>query len=165
MRRTALVEGASLSVYDFRCTAGPADRPFAEMHERHSLSYVRRGSFGCRTRGRDYELVPGALMVGCPGREYIATHEHHGCGDECLSFKFSPGFVDSLSKSQSMWDTARVAPLPELMVLGELAQAAVEGRAGIGVDEVAVLLVERFASLATGRSKELASKAKDRRRA
>jgi AraC-like DNA-binding protein len=149
MRRTPLVEGESLSVYDFRCTAGPADRPFAEMHERHSLSYVRSGSFGCRTQGRDYELVPGALMVGRPGREYTATHGHHGCGDECLSFKFSPGFVDSLRRGKHLWDVACVPPLPGLMVLGELAQAAAEGRANVGVDEAAVLLVDRFTGVAS----------------
>src|SRR5258706_2735056 len=126
MQATTLFESASLSVYDYRCTRGPGDRPFAEMHQRHSVSYVRSGSFGCRTQGRAYDFVAGAVLVGRPGQEYTATHEHHACGDECLSVKMSPELADSLGKAN--WDVARVPPLPELMVLGELAQAAAEGR-------------------------------------
>lgn len=166
MQRRTLVEGGSLSVYDFRCSAGPADRPFTELHVRHSLSYVRRGSFGCRVEGRDYELVAGALFVGRPGREYTATHEHHGRGDECLSVKLSAELADSLGGSRSAWNAARVPPLPELMVLGELAQAAVEGRTSVGVDEAAVLLARRFAGLAGGKGQSLSrTNARERRRA
>lgn len=166
MQATTILEGEALSVYDFRCSAGPADRPFTEMHERHSLSYVRRGSFGCRTGGCEYELVAGALMVGRPGREYTATHEHHGCGDECLSFKFAPGFVDAFFEGKDIWRVARVPPLPELMVLGELAHAAVEGRTSVGVDEAALLLARRFAGVVAGEGeKPLRASASERRRA
>ena len=166
MRRIALVEGESLSVYDFRCAAGPGDRPFAESHERHSLSYVRRGSFGCRTEGRELELVPGAVMVGRPGREYTATHEHHGCGDECLSIKLSPACADAMTKGKAPWRVARVPPLPALMVLGELMQAAAEGLANVGVDEAAVLFVARFARLCSeGDDLPLKIHARERRRA
>ena len=93
MQATTLFESASLSVYDYRCTRGPGDRPFAEMHQRHSVSYVRSGSFGCRTLGRAWDFVAGAVMVGRPGQEYMATHEHHACGDECLSVKLSAELV------------------------------------------------------------------------
>ncbi|HEX4927901.1 MAG TPA: AraC family transcriptional regulator [Burkholderiales bacterium] len=166
MHRRTLVEGGSLSVYEFHCTAGPGERAFAEMHERHSLSYVRRGSFGCRTEGREVELVPGALMIGRPGREYTATHEHHGCGDECLSIKLSAAFVDLLGKNLGIWDPAAVPPLPELTVLGELAQAAIEGRSSVAVDEAAVMFVHRFATLASGESQELQKATpRERRRA
>jgi len=108
--RTTLFDSASLSVYDYRCTAGPGTKPFPETHLRHSLSYVRRGSFGCRAQGREYDLVVGALMVGRPGLEYTATHEHHPCGDECLSVKLSAELVESFSKNQTLWDVARVPP-------------------------------------------------------
>jgi AraC-like DNA-binding protein len=165
MRRMPLVEGESLSVDDLRCSAGPGDRPYAEMHERYSLSYVRRGSFGCRTEGREYELVPGAVMVGRPGREYMATHEHEGCGDECLSVKLSAAFADSFAKSGCLWAAVRVPPLPELMVLGELVQAAADGRASVGVDEAAVLLVARFAKVSCGKSDCVDASPKERRRA
>ena len=48
----------------------PADAPFTEVHERCSLSYVRRGSFGYRVRGRIHDLVAGAFVVGRCGDEY-----------------------------------------------------------------------------------------------
>ena len=145
-----LFESEALSVYAYRCRRGPADRPFAEVHARHSLSYVRRGSFGCRTLGAEHELTAGAVMVGGPGREYVATHPHHCQGDECLSIKLSPELAQSLG-ADSLWRLARVPPLPELMVLGELAQAAAEGRTAVGIDEAALALAGRCAQLTTGR--------------
>jgi hypothetical protein len=83
--RTPLLQRGFISVSDFRCTAGPDDRPFVEQFDCHSISYVRKGSFGCRTRGRSFELVAGSILVGHPGDEYLCSHDH--ChGDECLSF-------------------------------------------------------------------------------
>jgi hypothetical protein len=38
MISTPLLQHRSLSVVDRRCEAGPADRPFAQQHEDHSLS-------------------------------------------------------------------------------------------------------------------------------
>jgi len=64
MHATTLFEGESLSVFYYRCTSGPADRPFTEVHARHSMSYVRSGSFGYRTQGALHELVAGAVLVG-----------------------------------------------------------------------------------------------------
>ena len=147
MRATTLFEGDSLSVYYYRCSAGPHDRPFAEAHARHSISYVRHGSFGYHTRGRLHELVAGAVLVGSPGQEYTATHEHHGCGDECLSVKLSPALAESLG--ESVWDVARLPPLPEVMVLAELACAAADGRSDVGVDEAAMLFAARAAGIAS----------------
>jgi AraC family transcriptional regulator len=163
MQATTLFESESLSVYGYRCNAGPADRPFAEMHVRHSLSYVRRGSFGCRTLGREHELVAGAVMVGQPGREYTATHEHHGCGDECLSVKLAPELAASFDK---LWNTTCVPPLPELMVLGELTQAAAAGRSSVGVDEAALLFAGKVATITSPqRDQGLKVSARERRRA
>ena len=41
MIATTLLERKSVSVFNFRCTAGPGDKPFAEQHGGHSISYVR----------------------------------------------------------------------------------------------------------------------------
>jgi hypothetical protein len=46
-----LSQSASATVIDYRCSARPGDRPVTESHHRHSVSYVRRGSFGLRYRG------------------------------------------------------------------------------------------------------------------
>ncbi|HLI12448.1 MAG TPA: AraC family transcriptional regulator [Alphaproteobacteria bacterium] len=174
---TTILRRSSITAIDYRCMAGPADMPFIERHEAFSVSYVRRGSFGYRVRGEAFELVAGSILIGHPGDEYVCTHEHHAGGDECLSFQFSPALVDTISaragiRQGDIWRTACLPPLAELMVLGELAQAAAEGRSDIGLDEAGMLLAARFVRTVAGEKRALicrpgASRARrgDRRRA
>src|ERR1700674_2487738 len=165
MTTTTLLQGESISVIDYRCGVGPADKPCVELHDSFSLSYVRKGSFGYRARGQAFELVAGSILVGHPGDEYMCTHDHV-CGDECLSFYPAPALVETIAASREIWRTGCVPPLPELMVLGELAQAAAEGRSDIGLDEGGLLLVARFVELVCGRKrKPPKTSARDRRRA
>ena len=165
MAATLLKQGDSISVIDYRCTAGPADKPFVESHACYSVSYVRKGSFGCSTRGETFELVAGSVLVGRPGDEYMCTHDHHICGDECLSFQFSSAFIDTLGGGHE-WLAGAVAPLPQLMVLGELAQRAAEGSNYLGVDEVGLLFAARFLEAVSGRARQPARGGeRDRRRA
>jgi AraC-like DNA-binding protein len=160
------LHSGSIRVIDYRCTATPADKPYAETYLRHSVSYVRKGSFGCQVRGRSFELVAGSVLVGYPGDEYLCTHDHHDCGDECLSFQLTPEYVESIGARQTVWRIGSVAPLPELMVLGELAQAAAAGRCDLGVDEVGTLFAVRFANVVSGRGNApLQPRPQDRRRA
>ena len=149
---------------DYRCSVGPHDAPYVERHGDFSLSYVRRGSFGCCARGESFELVTGSLLVGHPGDEYMCTHDHV-YGDECLSFALAPTLVEAIGRPE-IWRTGGVPPVPELMVLGELAQAAAEGRSDIGLDEVGILLAARFVEVVCGRRrKQSSARAQDRRRA
>ncbi|HEY2212346.1 MAG TPA: AraC family transcriptional regulator [Bradyrhizobium sp.] len=165
MTATTLLQQKSITVSDFRCSAGPDDTPFVERHRCHSVSYVRKGSFGCRTRGRFFELVAGSILVGHPGDEYMCTHDHV-CGDECLSFFLSPELVDAIGDRAEVWRIGSAPPLPELMVLGELAQAAADGRSDIGLDEVGQVFASRFVEVVSGRAREpVPAKARDRRRA
>src|ERR1700694_1638944 len=150
MTATTLLQQKSISVSDFRCSAGPDDRPFAEWHSCHSVSYVRKGSFGCRSRGRFFELVAGSILVGHPGDEYICTHDHV-CGDECLSFFLSPELVETIGDDAAVWRSGAAPPLPELMVLGELAQTAANGSSDIGLDEVGQVFANRFVEVVSGR--------------
>src|SRR5206468_4136424 len=145
MPATLLLRRDLVSVVDYRCTAGPNDRPFLERHDSFSVSYVRKGSFGYRVGGRSFELVAGSILVGHRGDEYMCTHEHV-CGDECLSCHLAPALVQSIGGPASVWGAGSVPPLAELMVLGELAQAAAEERTVCGPDpaEVGMLLVGRF---------------------
>jgi AraC-like DNA-binding protein len=166
MTATTLLQNDSMSVYDYRCAAGPDSKPFVERHYCHSVAYVRKGSFGCTKRGRSFELVVGSILVGHPGDEYVCTHDHHICGDECLSFALAPELVDSIGGKADVWRTGCAPPLPELMVLGELAQAAACGRSDIGLDEVGHALAHRFVEVVSGRTqKPLRATARDRRRA
>jgi AraC family transcriptional regulator len=164
MAARTIFRSGSLEIVDYRCGAGPADAPFVELHRTFSLSYVRKGSFGCRTRGESFELVAGSVMVGRPGDEYMCTHDHHACGDECLSFQLEPELVETIGDHNGLWRTGCVPPLPELMVLGELAQAATEGATDVGVAEVAISLAARFVAIESGRG-DTATRARARDRA
>src|SRR5579863_2328804 len=165
MTATTLLQRPSITVSDFRCRASPGDAPFVERHHRHSISYVRKGSFGCHSRGRLFELVTGSILVGHPGDEYVCSHDHV-CGDECLSFFLSPALVDAIGDRAATWQVGGVPPLPELMVLGELAQAAVDGHCDVGLDEIGALFASRFVEVVSGRAPQPApAAARDRRRA
>lgn len=152
MAATTVMKCDSLSVFDYRCHAGPSDTPFTEQHTGFSIAYVRKGSFSYHTRGNTFELVAGSLLIGHPGDEYQCTHEHV-VGDECLSFGLSETLVDALGGRQEVWRTGSIPPLPELMVFAELAQAAVEGGRDLGLDELGVLFAARFVDVASGRKR------------
>jgi AraC-like DNA-binding protein len=164
MFRKTLFERNRISVTEFRCTAGPGDNPFAEAFPAHSISYVRKGSFGCQCRGRFHELVAGSILVGFPGDEYVCTHDHV-VGDECLSFFLAPELIDAIG-DEKLWQVGSLPPLPELMVLAELAQTAADGNSDVGLDEVAHALALRFVEAVSGRkAKPLTASLRDRRRA
>jgi AraC-like DNA-binding protein len=167
MKRETLLQQPLISVSDFRCSAGPGDKPFTEQYRCHSVSYVRKGSFGCQTRGRSFELLAGSILVGYPGDEYVCTHDHAcGCGDECLSFFLSPELVETIGDRTEVWRIGAAPPLGELMVLGELAQSAASGRSDIGLDEVGQLFAHRFVEVVSGRSRQpIEIGGRDRRRA
>jgi len=165
MTAKTLLRRDAIAVIDYRCSAAPGDAPFVEVHPAFSVSYVRKGSFGCRSRGRSFELVAGSILVGHPGDEYMCTHDHV-CGDECLSFQLSPALVEAMGERADSWRSGAAPPLPELMVLGELAQTAAEGRSDVGLDEVGLLLAARFLEIVSGHKRHApAAQARDRRRA
>src|SRR5476651_387758 len=123
MQATTLLDSAPLSVYDFRCDAGPGARPFVEQHSTYAISIVRKGSFGYGIGGKTHEMVAGSVLVGYPGDEYVCTHEHV-CGDQCLSFKPSAELAEAVGADDQVWRSGALPPLAELMVLAELAQSA-----------------------------------------
>src|SRR5258708_13223936 len=109
MNRTTLLERKRISVSDFRCTAEPGEKPFAEQYDCHSISYVRKGSFGCHFRGRFHELVAGSVLVGHPGHDYTSTHDHV-CGDEVLSFFIHPELLEPTRDPPEIRPTSLVPP-------------------------------------------------------
>ncbi len=164
MSTTVLLKGA-VSAFDHRCDRGPNDQPFTELHDGFSLAYVRRGSFACSTLGQRHELVAGALMIGRPGDEYVCSHDHHECGDECLHFQFAPELADQIAPDPA-WRSGALPPLADVMVAGELAQTVASGRGDLGLDEAALMLASRFGQAVSGRKlAALRIRAADRRRA
>ena len=87
-------------------------------------------------------------------------------GDECLSFFLSAELVEAIGDRTDVWRVGAAPPLPELMVLGELAQATADGRNDVGLDEIGQLFANRFVEVVSGRAqKPVPATAKDRRRA
>lgn len=165
MAITTLAETGSVAVVDYRCSAGPHERPYVEVHGSYSISYVRRGSFGLESRGRSFELVAGSILVGRPGDEFMCTHDHV-VGDECLSFRFAPELVESIGDAADVWRVGSVAPLAELVVLGELGQASADRSSDVGLDEVGTLLAARLVDVVSARERRPPpARARDRRRA
>jgi AraC-like DNA-binding protein len=81
-------------------------------------------------------------------------------------FFLDPELVDVIGDRPEIWQVGAMPPLPELMVLGELAQAAAEGKSDVGLDEVGQLFASRFVEVVSGRSPNVAgATARDRRRA
>jgi AraC-like DNA-binding protein len=162
---TVLKESPALTVRDFRCDLGPGDHSFTEIHEGFSIAYVRSGSFGYLSRGRRHELVAGSVLVGHPGDEFICTHDHV-CGDECLSFHFSSEAASDIDGGTDTWRAGAAPPLAELVVLGELAQAAAAGASDTALEEVGHVLAAKFAHVISGARDAAARPAThDRRRA
>lgn len=168
---TTLIDRPAFSAIDYRCDAGPHDAPYTEVHRRFSIAYVRKGSFGYRYRGETYELVAGSVLVGHAGDEFVCTHEHHCGGDECLSFHFSDETIETFAgvsrgERERLWRVGGMPPLPELIVLGELAQAAADGRSDVALGEAGLLFANRFAEVVGGRTRDnTAVHVRDRRRA
>ncbi|TMQ10416.1 MAG: helix-turn-helix transcriptional regulator [Deltaproteobacteria bacterium] len=158
MAATTVLARASLSVVDYRCTAQRGDPGFVEIHSAHSIAYVRAGSFGYRVGSRSYELVAGSVLVGRPGTEYRCTHDH-AHGDRCLSFQPGPALIDAIGPRSPLWERGCIPPVPELMVLGELGQAALDGRSDVGLDEVGLWITARFTELAAGHTTSSGSSA------
>ena len=166
MATTTISESQLLSVTDYRCSAGPSDTPFTEVHGGFSVAYVRRGSFGYHVGSKSFEFVAGSTLVGRKGDEYVCTHDHHFGGDECLSLQLTPAAVASVGAKDNVWRARYVPPVPELMVVGELVQTAAEGKTDIGLDEAALLFVSRFVDLASQRRQSDGQpNQRDRRRA
>jgi AraC-like DNA-binding protein len=165
MASATLLQRPTIAVSDFRCDAVRGDAPFSERHRCHSISYVRKGSFGYQTRGRAFELVAGSVLIGHPGSEFVCHHDHV-CGDECLSFFLEPELVEAIGDRAEAWQAGCLPPLPELMVFGELGQAAAEGRSDIGLDEIGQMFAARFVEVASGKTaKAVTASLRDRRRA
>ena len=77
-----------------------------------------------------------------------------------------PELVEAIGDSQTPWQVGSAPPLPELVVLGELAQSAADGSSDIGLDEIGQVLASRFVEVVSGKPRKSGpDAARDRRRA
>jgi AraC family transcriptional regulator len=119
MSSRMLASGAGWCVSDLVCTAGPDDRAFEEQHDAMCIALVTGGTFGYRTAQGTGLMSPGSLLLGNAGTCFECGHTH-GRGDRCLSFHFSPEFLEQIVASvpgarKLSFSEARLPPLPALL--------------------------------------------------
>ena len=150
---------ASLSVLAFRCNSRVTG-----LHGEPSISYVQNGSLAYRVNGKSFDLVPGSVLVGRPGADYVCSHDR-GTRAECISFRFAPAFIEDIGDRSKAWQVGCIPPLAKLMVLGELAQSAKDGTSDVGLDEIGVLFAERLLEVASVTRRPSLGTDRDRQRA
>ncbi|TIP37425.1 MAG: AraC family transcriptional regulator, partial [Mesorhizobium sp.] len=133
-----LASGSGWQVSDVVCTAAAGDRPFEEEHRGFCVAAVTSGTFRYRTRQGTAMLAPGAILLGNPGACYECGHEH-GAGDRCLSFHFSPAYLEP--------------PLPSLAPLLAEAEAARERSDNGAFEELGLRLAGAVVAAAAGSSR------------
>jgi AraC-like DNA-binding protein len=140
-----LAEVPGVRVVDYRCDAGPGDRPFEERHDAACIAFVRSGSFTYRVGATRASLGPGSLLLGNPGESYVCSHEHGG-GDHCLSVSYDPALIEGVVAASGGRGSARLFAEPALPAsarTGALAQmllAAARAEPAWSVDEAALEL-------------------------
>jgi AraC-like DNA-binding protein len=90
-----LLEGASITVADYRCTGRDGEADLTERPQGHELCFVRRGVFGVSTRGERYVADANSIVLLRDGHEYVTRHPE-GDADVCTVFYLRPGTLASI---------------------------------------------------------------------
>ena len=139
-----LPSGVGWRVDDIVCTAGPRDRSFEEQHDGVCIALVTEGTFQYRSTQGSALLAPGAVLLGNDRHCFECGHDH-GVGDRCLSFHFAPDFFEGVvaawpGMNRTIFAIAHLPPLPALIPIQAMAEAARDDRDGVGLEEVAIRL-------------------------
>src|SRR5208282_2743100 len=89
-------------------------------------------------------LMPGALLLGNQRHSFECNHEH-GVGDRCLSFQFTPEFLEGVVAAvpgarRIAFTVPRLPPHPALLPIVAAAESARDDGNGAEFEEVAVRL-------------------------
>jgi AraC family transcriptional regulator len=90
-----LASGPGWRVHDVVCRAGVHDRPFEEQHGDYCIAAVTDGTFRYSATQGTAVLAPGSMLLGNAGSCFECGHEH-AAGDRCLSFHYSPEFLEGV---------------------------------------------------------------------
>lgn len=149
-----IAQGDGWTVSDVVCTCGPRDRRFEERHTNFSIAVVAAGSFEYRSAAGRELMTPGSLLLGNAGQYFECRHDH-GTGDRCVSFGFTPAYLERLTADAGIrgrlgFRTNRLPPLRELapVVAGVCAELAGDGARW---EELGVQLAARAVPVADGR--------------
>src|SRR5262245_19696200 len=149
-----LASGAGWRVADVVCTSGPHERPFEEQHEAVCISAVTEGLFQYRWTQGAAVLAPGSLLLGNQRHCFACGHEHSS-GDRCVSFHFTPQFMDRVVASvpgarQLEFIVPALPPLPDLLPIAVAAEAARNEGDQVELEELALRGAGAVASVRAG---------------
>src|SRR4029450_2728569 len=100
------------------------------------------------------------------GRKPRQSSRRLACRCGAATARAAPGLLERPANRADVWRVGAVPPRPELMVLGELAQASADGSTDIALDEVGIYLAQRFVEVVSGGAQRApVAHARDRRRA
>jgi AraC family transcriptional regulator len=169
MRVETVAAGPGWWVHDIRCSAGPRDRPFEELHSSVCIAAVTEGSFRYRTTQGDAILAPGAILLGNHGHCFECGHEH-AAGDRCLSFLFDPNYFEAILSAvpgarSDHFLAPRLPPLMALTPIIALAESARTERDSDALEEIALGIAGQVVSVLAGHARSPSrSSARDQRR-
>lgn len=146
-----LASGPGWWVADIVCTAAAGDRPFEEKHGSFCVAAVTAGTFRYRSRQGSAVMAPGSLLLGNASACFECGHEH-GRGDRCLSFHFSPVFLEDILAAvpgarRLGFGASHLPALPELAPLRADAEVARETGDHAELQEIGVRLAGSVATL------------------
>jgi AraC family transcriptional regulator len=157
LKTRVLASGPGWRVADVVCTSGPHERSFEEQHEAVCISAVTEGVFQYRGTQGMAVLAPGALLLGNHRHCFVCGHEH-STGDRCVSFHFTPQFMESIVASvpgarQLDFTVPSLPPLPELLPIAAAAEAARNEGDGTELEELAMRVAGAVSMLLAGTRK------------
>lgn len=164
-----LASGPGWQVSDVVCTARVGDRPFEEQHRSFCVAAVTRGTFRYGSSLGTAIMAPGALLLGNPGTCFECGHDH-SAGDRCLSFHFSPDYLESVTAelpdvTRLGFRTPRLPPMSALApVLADAEAARDDGDIG-AFEELGLRLAGAAVTVATnGSNRDRAPSRRDEKR-
>ncbi len=126
-----LGSGAGWHLDDVICGFGPHDRPFEEEHQTVCIAAVTQGTFNYRSSHGKALLAPGTLLLGNHHHAFECSHDH-SAGDRCVSFHFTPAFIEEVAAAvpgvrRADFALPRLPPQPALLPLFAAMTAARDG--------------------------------------
>jgi AraC-like DNA-binding protein len=163
-----LATGEGWQLIEFRCQAGPQDRPFEERHQHFAIAAVAEGSFTyCGATGRAL-LHPGALMLGNVGACFQCGHEH-ATGDRCISLEMTEAYFEeaaagAVGRSRYTFPQAMLPATPATLPLTLTLQRGAVRRQGLALESLVAHFVERVLALSAGESRSWSLAPRDAQR-
>ena len=164
-----LASGSGWRAEDVICSFGPHDRPFEERYDATCIAAVTHGTFQYRSTLGSAVLAPGAVLLGNQYNSFECRHEH-GVGDRCLSFHFTPAFLETVAAAipgarSIAFTTPRLPPHAAVLPIIAATESARDACDAAGLEEAALRLAGAVCAVqAAGQSLLPAPSRRDERR-